>query len=425
MSRLVRTLRAVVVAAAAMSTIQGCGDDNAGTGESGEDVVTDIADVAADSADADAEDAAELDAHDAAADSPSEVAAIDVGDPDAGTDAGAEDLEPVDAAEDAPAPDVAADVDDGHMTAARCFAGQLPADGELLVDYDSLGAVVGSHCMGTNHQDIVDIERVVIAGDSLAVGTPPTAAEQWWRNRLAAWLVAHFRLAAPGFLWQQADVVNGVALQQHSGDFWSCAKWGARTDDIFSPPHQQLVECNPEAERDKRTLIVMTVGGNDIFSWAQDMQAGAAIEDIQAAAEQAVADLEEAVRWVVAPETFPNGVYLVFASNFEFTDPDSGNDFASCPGAGIISMDVALVDSRLHEIARWVMEQYMRIAVETGTDMIFMGEQWCGHGHMNDDPAGRCYRGPGTALWSDITCMHPNGDGHAAIAEMFEAVIAE
>lgn len=423
------------------TAVPGCGADGArGDADAPSDDGSDAAD-GSDTADSPGDLAGDLsDAEvdpDVAADpgvDPSSDSPVDAQEDAAGdaSPADASDATGVDSPEDpgadadvGPDTDDAADADTGPMTAARCFAGQLPPGGVPLVDYDALGAVVGSHCMGTDHQDITGVERVVIAGDSLAVGTPPTPADQWYRNRLARALAARFDLEAPGFLWQQADVVNGVALQQRSGDFWSCAKWGARTDDIYRPPHQQLVACNPEGERSKRTLIMMTVGGNDIFTWAQDMQAGAPMEEIQAAAEQAIDDLEEAVRWVVDPATFPGGVYLVFASNFEFTDPDSGNDFASCPGAGIIAMDVALVDPRLHAITRWVMEEYMRIAVETGTDMIFMGERWCGHGHMNDDPGGRCYRGPGTPLWSDITCMHPNGDGHAAIAEMFLAVIGE
>lgn len=35
-----------------------------------------------------------------------------------------------------------------------------------------------------------------------------------------------------------------------------------------------------------------------------------------------------------------------------------------------------------------------------------MGESFCGHGHMFDNPEGRCYRGPDTDLWLGITCMH-------------------
>lgn len=374
---------------------------------------------------------------------PGDVDGADVdGQPDAATDSDGRADAVTDAVEDADA--VASDTDSGAtedvtkedapepdaepapVTAAECFSGQSGDDGALAVDYDGLGVVMGSHCMGTNHQDISGVERVVFAGDSITVGTPPTLTSEYYRNRLAQRLASRFGLEAPGLLWQTADVINGVSVSRFSGDFASCAKWGARTDDITNAPHRQIQTCAPEEERNKVTLFVMTVGGNDFFKWAQDLVDGASIESIQEAAEKMVADMEASVRWVVDdPSPFPNGAYVVFATNFEFTDTDSANDFATCPGAGIISMDTALVDPELNAIGAWVLSEYVRIAVETGTDVIFMGEGFCGHGHMRDNPDGRCYRGPGAELWLDITCMHPSAAGHAGIAEMFMAVIEE
>lgn len=314
----------------------------------------------------------------------------------------------------------------GSPTTAWCFADQLPPSGVPLVDYDPLGPTLGGHCKGTNHQDIKGVERVVFVGDSVTVGTPPTDAKAWYRNVVAADLVDRFDLQPPEWAWENVDLLSGVVYQNQSGDFACCAKWGARTDDILKPPHQQLVTCNPSDQREKTTLVIMTVGGNDVFKWAQDRVQGTPIADLWVLAEKAVGDMEEAVHWLVDdPATFPNGVFVVFANTFEFTDVDSGNDFATCPGADIIAMDTALVEPEFSEIVAWMMAEYMRIAVETGTDMAFMGEHTCGHGHMYDNPEGRCYRGPGASLWLDITCMHPSADGHAGIADLFLAVVDE
>lgn len=316
--------------------------------------------------------------------------------------------------------------DAGPLTATQCLEGQLPATGVPTVDYDQFGPVLGTHCKGTNHQVIEGVQRVVFAGDSITTGTPPTATGDWYRNIMAAALTQRFGLDAPGLLWKNLDLFSGVTLQQSSGDFWSCAKFGARTDDMTDPPHQQLITCNPPEERSKTTLIVMTVGGNDIFAWAQDLVDGVPIEQLWLDAEKAVTDLEESIHWAVDdPATFPNGVFVVFANTFEFTDLDSASDLATCPGAGIISMDWGLVHPDFLELATWFTTEYMRIAVETGTDMIFFGEAACGHGYMKDDPEGRCYKGPDASLWLDITCMHPGAAGHAGIADLFMAVIDE
>jgi lysophospholipase L1-like esterase len=368
----------------------------------------------------------------------------DTGDaiPDAPRDPGPADVPPpadpgMDADADAPAPDAAPDVadpgpgdpgapDPGPLTALQCLADQLPESGVPPVDYDRFAPVLGSHCKGTNHQDIRGVQRVVFAGDSITTGTPPTPTADWYRNRLADTLAQRFGLEAPGALWRNLNLVDGIALQRQSGDFWCCAKFGARTDDLTRDPHRQLVTCNPPDQRDRRTLVVMTVGGNDIFKWAQDMVDGVPIETLWGLAEKAVQDLENAVHWLVDdPATFPNGVYLVFANTFAFNDADSGYDLANCPGAEIISMNWALINADFQAMASWFTAQYMRIAVETGTDMVFFGEAACGHGYMRDQPSGRCYRGPGAELWLDVTCMHPGSAGHAGLYDLFLSVIDE
>ena len=59
--------------------------------------------------------------------------------------------------------------------------------------------------------------------------------------------------------------MNGTSLVQNSGAFWSCAKWGARTDDLMQD-NSQVLDCFPLEERTKKTLVIMTMGGNDIAS---------------------------------------------------------------------------------------------------------------------------------------------------------------
>ncbi len=99
------------------------------------------------------------------------------GAPDTGTDAGT----------DASTSDVGndANLDAGPRTVRSCFDGVFaspPTDGP---DYDVFSPTVGAHCMGTDHQDITGVERVVFLGDSVTVGTPPSLTDQMYRNILA------------------------------------------------------------------------------------------------------------------------------------------------------------------------------------------------------------------------------------------------
>jgi lysophospholipase L1-like esterase len=98
----------------------------------------------------------------------------------------------------------------------------------------------------------------------------------------------------------------------------------------------------------------------------------------------------------------------------------------ACPSAELAGFGAAWDDpSILADMVIFAEEEYMRIAVETDSDMIFMLEEFCGRGFNHDDPTAPCYRGPGTPRWFDLTCIHPNPDGHRAIADMFLAVVDE
>lgn len=312
-------------------------------------------------------------------------------------------------------------------TFEACFAGQFV--NELpQADYDQYDPVLGSHCVGTNHQDIADIERVVFIGDSITVGSRPTTPAQSYRAVLADQLRDQFGLsfgdATSEFLWKSPDPFSGESATMTSGDFSSCARWGARNDDLPPGVGNQIVDCFPPETRDLRTLVVVTSGGNDLSSLAQDAIAGVPYEELQAAAEEIVALKREAVEWIVTPDQFPNGVYVVFANIYEFTDGTA--DVMSCPAAGAAGFDEPVPNpEELTALILWLNEQYLSIAVDTQTDMLFLLETFCGHGFRKDDPNAPCYRGPDMPRWFDDTCIHPNPTGHGVIADNFMSIVSE
>ena len=308
--------------------------------------------------------------------------------------------------------------------AKDCFAAAFETPPELGPDYDQYGPKVGSHCQGTNHQDIGGIERVVFIGDSVTVGSPPTTDADFYRSRLADALAARFGIEAPSPLWKTVNIFDGRSFLQESGAFASCAKWGARTDDLLRDS-TQIEDCFPPASRDKRTLVIMTIGGNDISSITQDGIDGVPIPDIWVKVEEFVGLLRDAVHWFYDdPSKFPNGVFVVYGNMYEFTD--ATGDVASCPAAGLAGFGEPWDDFEAHaDMVIWANEQYLQIAVETGADMLFNLEQFCGHGFNHDNPESPCYRGPDSERWFDDTCIHPNPTGHRQLADMFLAVVDE
>jgi len=312
----------------------------------------------------------------------------------------------------------------GEPNALDCLFEPFVNEGALTIDYQQFNPTIGSHCKGTNHQDIIDIERVVFLGDSVTVGTPPTQGKDYYRSELADVLVDRFGLTPPNDLWKQSNPIDGVALVKDSGDFSSCSKWGARTDD-FIANNDQILDCFPEDLRDKRTLVVITMGGNDLASIAKDGANGTPLDEVTAKAEDFIGLMSEAVHWFIDdPERFPNGVFVVFANIYEFTD--GTGDLMSCPAAGLGGFDKPWEDvEALKQMVLWINEQYMEIAVETQTDMIFMLENFCGHGFKAGDPNAACYRGPDSKTFFDLTCIHPTPAGHDLITELVTAVIDE
>ncbi|MFO0725206.1 MAG: GDSL-type esterase/lipase family protein [Myxococcota bacterium] len=359
----------------------------------------------------------------------------------------APDAAPLPDAEEAPLPDageaqdagVVAPTDAGAVLsdagtstaiATRCFA-QIYDPNIPGPNYDQFHPVVGSHCFGTNHQDIQGVERVVFLGDSVTVGTPPTVSNEYYRNLLADQLVQKFNLESPSTLWRTVNLIDGISYRQLDRDFGNCSKWGARTDDLLGT-NNQLETCFPPETLGKRTLIIMTMGGNDIAHITKEgglshMPVRTRAE-LQQQTEQFVTYLRQSMEWIKTPGRFPNGVFVIFANPPEFTD--GTGDVESCGLSSVAGFDDPWPNPQdLKDLVIWALEQYMAIAVDTHTDLLWFLESFCGHGYVatgpHADPSNRCYRGPNTERWFDLTCIHPNPTGHHQLADMFMAVVNE
>jgi hypothetical protein len=309
----------------------------------------------------------------------------------------------------------------GPQTVADCYANAFANPVSGGPDYDQFGTVVGSHCLGTNHQAIAGVQRVVFLGDSVTVGTPPTLSDDFYRSQLADSLAQKFGLPAPSFLWKLADPFSGKSFLQDDGAFASCAEWGARTDDLLP---EQLPNCFPQNKLDKTTLVIMTMGGNDISQLAQSSIDGVAEMELWQQTQDLVQYQRDALDWLVEPGRFPNGVYVMFANMFEFTD--GTGEVESCDVSALAGFDEPVPSpEQLKQMVIWANEQFIKMAVDTGTDAIFLLEEFCGHGFNADDPSVPCYRGPGTPTWFDLTCIHPNPVGHDQVTDMFMAVVNE
>lgn len=283
----------------------------------------------------------------------------------------------------------------------ECFP-EVYGPGQSLIfpNYDQFNPTMGSHCQGTNQQNIDGIERVVFLGDSITFGAIPlppltTAADRIYRALLGDMLAARF---------------PGVQID-------NCSVNGARMEDFFSGD-TQIPNCFPSTPDPRNTLVIMTMGGNDLRRFAERNDT---FEQAEPELNNLVQLNREAIRWLKDPANFPNGSSVIFANIYEYTDTSA--DLGSCAGANLIGLGGTYLSAG--PIVQFLHEAFLQTAVETGSDMIFMFEDFCGHGYRRDDPALQCYRGPGQDIWFDLTCIHPNDPGHAHIAEMFMNVVNE
>lgn len=260
-------------------------------------------------------------------------------------------------------------------------------------NYDQFSPAMGNHCAGTQQQKVDKVEKLVFLGDSITAGTPPNLPNQYYRQLVEAGIKKRFG--------DDVEVAD-------------CSRWGARDWDLMGKPNTnqkgQIKQCFGSGLETKKTLVVMTMGGNDINAWAGDqLAAPAAMIEAETSANQ----VGEALAWLKDPAHFPNGSWVVFGNVYEFTD--TSGDLHSCPAASLTGMKPSYAQGT-PAIVR-LQELYMKHAVETGSDMVFLLENFCGHGYRRDDPLLQCYRGPNAELWFDLTCIHPNPIGHAKIAE--------
>lgn len=309
-------------------------------------------------------------------------------------DATAPDAAPGDAARPDASRDAAPPPDLGPPpTLEQCFP--YAADG-LAPDYTPFMPVIGHHCAGTDHQQVGALQRVVFLGDSVTRGTPPARLWEWYRALLTERLI-----------------------EAHGEDLVvdDCSAFGARTDDLLIGK-RQISQCFPDEGDDRATLVIFTIGGNDIAKWAQD-KLGA--DEAMQAAEQASDLLDDALAWFREPGRFPNGIYVVFANPYEYTD--GTGDLASCELSAVADLDGNWIEGA--PAVLYFQERFMRAAVTYGFDLVFSLEHFCGHGFHHDDPDSQCYLGPEAELWFDFTCIHPNTLGHAALADLFWATITD
>ncbi|MBU6160800.1 MAG: SGNH/GDSL hydrolase family protein [Myxococcales bacterium] len=260
---------------------------------------------------------------------------------------------------------------------------------QVGVSIDDLGMPVASACEGTVQQNFDGIERVVFLGDSITAGQGG-GANGAYRVLLGERLSERY---------------PGVVIDD-------CSEGGAVNGDLLA---EQIPNCFASPE-DRLTLVVFTSGGNDVVQLAFNK---ATLEEATPVIDGFVAELRAALDFLADPANTPGGVRVVYANVYEFTD--ATGVMSSCPLAAIAGLTGVWEDGVA--AYAYMEEQYAALAAEFGFDVMFLEENFCGHGYNRDSPDSPCADRAGD-LWIGSDCIHPNVAGHAAIADLFWGIIA-
>ena len=184
---------------------------------------------------------------------------------------------------------------------------------------------------------------------------------------------------------------------------------------------EQLESCFTNDLKDKKLLVIITMGGNDLNELTEKVVHEYPEEELWDVASVATENMKKGFEWLDDTERFPNGISVIYANLYEFTD--GTGDTSSCPLSEIVSLNVTIDDPILEEITIWMQKEYLEIGKEHDFDMLFLMETFCGHSFHHNNPDTRCYLGPETERWFDNTCLHPTPKGHEVIADMFFSMI--
>ncbi|MEZ4436998.1 MAG: hypothetical protein R3F65_31775 [bacterium] len=291
-------------------------------------------------------------------------------------------------------------------------------DAPFAPDYAAASPTFGSHCFGTDHQDIVGVKQVVFLGDDFLIGDERAPGAQM-RALIAPRLAARFHITPPAADWTEIDLIDGLPATRRSGDFIVCAGPGARAEELDGP---LLTDCLDDIERRHATLVIMQIGLGDLEAIATQIDETVDLDllpsQLGPLLDRSMRSIRSAIGWLRDRDHLPRGAFVVLVNQIDLTD--GTGDTRGCP-------DWPALDRPRQEIFRLLVGRFntalMGIAVEEGVDVVLAQEQFCGYGPLAEDPDPICDRDGAREVVGNCRSLMP--DGEQRLAELVEAVILE
>jgi len=237
------------------------------------------------------------------------------------------------------------------------------------------------------------VGRVIYLGDSVTAGYG--IANQ--RNTYTELLLENNDDRWPDFVGDELTSRYGEL------EIVDVSRSGAQTADIVN-----LQIPNMEAELGSvvsgPTLVIMTIGGNDITG---AMGSGG----LDTIADEVEANIEAIAQVFTDPTRFPDGSLMLLANVYEPTDGAGQAD--QC----FFGLDVTAVEPILDDING----RSLALAQDYGFAWVDIRGHFRGHGWNYDQTGIEAYDQADPTLWFQEDCIHPNKRGHHELRRLFLA----
>ncbi|MDP6932875.1 MAG: SGNH/GDSL hydrolase family protein, partial [Myxococcota bacterium] len=195
--------------------------------------------------------------------------------------------------------------------------------------------------------------------------------------------------------WPDHDELDLEHTYPELGEVVDESIGGATTSSLIS---QQLpnLEDTLGYPAPGETLVVMTIGGNDIV----ELLFGQA--DIGAGIDEVLENLAEIIGHFQDPDHFPDGTYIYLSNVYEPTD-QVGQAEECFWGYDLSSFQDDFIDAN---------DGIRALAEELGVGMVDMYGHFQGHGYNAEDDSIDVYHQDDPTTWFQSDCIHPNARGH-------------
>jgi lysophospholipase L1-like esterase len=241
-------------------------------------------------------------------------------------------------------------------------------------------------------------QRLIFLGDSITRGDGASPSSQKYASLLESNLDS---------AWPDHGDHDLETLFPSIEEVLDLSKGGATTKTMVN---SQLPSLNNQinGSADGETIVVMTIGGNDMQAaipavlFGGDAKADEAIEEM-------VGHFNTIADFFDDSERFPDGVYVYLGNVYEPTDGEGY--WQSC----FVGLDISSTMDNLDDANQAIRD----FAEDRGVAMIDMAGHFKGHGFYHDDAQNPYFEEGDQTLWFANDCIHPNNRGHHEIRRLF------